>query len=203
MFIHRSHGTAAGTVALAAFAALVAGTGLGCGTQSAPKSPPTATGPAPGTRPPPAHAANAPKTNASPPVGPRGAAPSPGPSDGQDSQGNADDDAELVVSRDVVARCPTLRLVRQHMSELDQDMVWLAVLESIAECMSEGGPLAQENIGVSGDEDHRHIVREVLGTHNIAPTRVVATPQSAVGAAECQGGATCGKRVEITIATPD
>jgi hypothetical protein len=85
------------------------------------------------------------------------------------------------------------------MNELDQDMVWLAVLESIAECMSDGGPMARDTIGVSGDEDHRHIVREVLGTHNVAPTRVIAQPQSAAGAAECQGGAACARRVEITI----
>jgi hypothetical protein len=187
MTIHRSHWTAA------AIAALVAGTGLACARQSAPKSPPTATAPAPA-----AHAANAPKTNAPPP----GAARPGQPSDGQGAQGNGEDDAELVVSRDVVARCPTLRLVREHMSELDQDMIWLAVLESIAECMSDGGPMAQENIGVSGDEDHRHIVREVLGTHDIAPTRVVATPQSAVGTAECQGGSNCAQRVEITIESP-
>jgi hypothetical protein len=113
-----------------------------------------------------------------------------------------EDDAELIVSRDVVAACPTLRLVRQHMGELDQDMVWLAVLESIGDCMSEGGAMEQKNIGVSGDEEHRHIVREVLGTHGVAPTRVVAKPQSVEGAAECQGGAPCGRRVEITILAP-
>jgi hypothetical protein len=85
------------------------------------------------------------------------------------------------------------------MSELDPDMVWLAVLEAIGECMSDGGPMARDSIGVSGDEDHRHIVREVLGTHDVAPTRVIAEPQSSPGAAECQGGAMCARRVEITI----
>jgi hypothetical protein len=114
----------------------------------------------------------------------------------------ADVDAELVVSRNIVAACPTLRLVRTHMEELDPDMVWLAVLEAIGDCMGEGGPMERENIGVSGDEEHRHIVREVLSTHGIAPTRVVAQPHSTAGAAECQGDTSCGRRVEITIIAP-
>jgi hypothetical protein len=113
---------------------------------------------------------------------------------GQDDE----DDAELVVSRDVVARCPKLRAVRQHVAEFDPDMVWLAVLESLGECMGQGGPMAEQTIGVSGDEEHRHVVREVLGSRGVAPTRVIATPVA--GAAECQGGADCSKRVEITIA---
>ena len=102
------------------------------------------------------------------------------------------------MSRDVVARCPKLRLVRQHVAELDPDMVWLAVLESLGECMGQGGPMAEQSIGVSGDEEHRHVVREVLGSRGVAPTRVIATPV-AQGAAECQGGADCSKRVEITL----
>jgi hypothetical protein len=90
--------------------------------------------------------------------------------------------------------------VREHVNEFDPDMVWLAVLESIADCMGEGGAMSTQNIGVSGDEEHRHVVREVLGSRGVAPTRVVAKPPSAAGAAECQGGATgCGKRVEITL----
>jgi hypothetical protein len=117
-----------------------------------------------------------------------------------DGEGNDDDNAELVVSRDVVSRCPKLRLVRQHVAEFDPDMVWLAVLESLGECMGQGGPLADQNVGVSGDEEHRHVVREVLGTRGVAPTRIVATPTSVQGAAECQGGGDCSKRVEITIA---
>ena len=125
---------------------------------------------------------------------PHGSAAPPGSSDQDD-----EDDAELVVSRDVVARCPKLRLVRQHVAELDPDMVWLAVLESLGECMGQGGPMAAQTIGVSGDEEHRHVVREVLGSRGVAPTRVIATPVSQ-GAAECQGGADCSKRVEITIA---
>ncbi|HEX4447946.1 MAG TPA: hypothetical protein VH044_14460 [Polyangiaceae bacterium] len=104
------------------------------------------------------------------------------------------------MSRDVVSRCPKLRLVRQHVAEFDPDMVWLAVLEALGECMGQGGPLSDQNVGVSGDEEHRHVVREVLGTRGVAPTRVVATPTSVQGAAECQGGNDCSKRVEITIA---
>ncbi len=102
------------------------------------------------------------------------------------------------MSRDVVAQCPKLRAVRQHVAEFDPDMVWLAVLESLGECMGQGGPMAEQTIGVSGDEEHRHVVREVLGSRGVAPTRVIATPVA--GAAECQGGADCSKRVEITIA---
>ncbi|MGH7271130.1 MAG: hypothetical protein ACREJ3_11930 [Polyangiaceae bacterium] len=110
-----------------------------------------------------------------------------------------EDDAELVVSRDVVLSCPEMRLVRRHMAEIDPQMMWLAVLESLAECMKDGGPMAGQNIGVSGNEEHRHVVREVLGSRGIAPIRVVATPVSGEGAAECQGGFDCGKRVEITL----
>jgi hypothetical protein len=130
-----------------------------------------------------------------------GAAAGHSAASGSSDQGEEDDDdAELVVSRDIVGRCPKLRLVRQHVAEFDPDMVWLAVLESLGECMGQGGPMADQNVGVSGDEEHRHVVREVLGTRGVAPTRVIATPTSAAGAAECQGGAGCSKRVEITIA---
>jgi hypothetical protein len=112
--------------------------------------------------------------------------------------GGGERDAELVVSHEIVARCPTLRLVKAHVEEFDPNTVWLAVLESIGECMGEGGPMASQSIGVSGDEEHRHVVREVLGSRGVAPTRVIAAPPSE-GAAECQGGADCGKRVELTI----
>jgi hypothetical protein len=124
-----------------------------------------------------------------------GTAAAPGAAGSEDEK----DDAELVVNREVVGRCPKLRLVRQHVAEFDPEMVWLAVLESLGECMAEGGPMADQFIGVSGDEEHRHVVREVLGSRGVAPTRVVATPPSQ-GAAECQGGVDCSKRVEITIA---
>jgi hypothetical protein len=132
------------------------------------------------------------------PSSPAGGASANG-SAGADREGAGEEDVELVVSRDVVGRCPTLRLVREHVSEFDPDLVWLAVLESIADCMSQGSPLGDQLIAVSGDEEHRHVVREVLGSRGIAPTRVVARP-GALGAAECQGGTICNKRVEITIA---
>ena len=123
-----------------------------------------------------------------------------GPS--QERQGGEDsnaDDAELVVGREVIQQCPQLVLVRSHMGDIDPDMVWLAVLEALADCMAQDGPLATKSIGVSGDEEHRHVVREVLGARGVAPTRVIATPISSRGAAMCQGGADCNKRVEITI----
>lgn len=129
------------------------------------------------------------------PVAAAGTATAPATTDGDEAK----DDAELVVNREVVGRCPKLRLVRQHVAEFDPEMVWLAVLESLGECMGEGGPMADQFIGVSGDEEHRHVVREVLGSRGVAPTRVVATPASQ-GAAECQGGVDCSRRVEITIA---
>ncbi len=110
-----------------------------------------------------------------------------------------EDQTELVVSRDVVMHCPTLRLVREHVEQFDPDMVWLAVLESIGDCMGSGGPMSAQSIGVSGDEEHRHVVREILGARGIAPTRIVAA-QASAGAAECQPGTDCTKRVEITIA---
>jgi hypothetical protein len=110
----------------------------------------------------------------------------------------AGDEVELVVSRDVVARCPALRAVRDHVGEFDPDMVWLAVLVAIADCMGEGGAMGDHVIAVSGDEEHRHVVREVLAWRGIAPTRVVAAPPSP-GAAECQGGADCRKRVVISV----
>ena len=109
------------------------------------------------------------------------------------------DDAELVVGREVIQQCPQLVLVRSHMGEIDPDMIWLAVLEALADCMAQDGPLAARSIGVSGDEEHRHVVREVLGARGVAPTRVVATPISSRAAAMCQGGIDCNKRVEITV----
>ncbi len=148
-----------------------------------------------------AQSASAPAApSASPaPAAPQASGAAPHGSVAPRSDQDDEDDAELVVSRDVVSQCPKLRLVRQHVAEFDPDMVWLAVLESLGECMGQGGPMAAQTIGVSGDEEHRHVVREVLGSRGVAPTRVIATPVSQ-GAAECQGGADCSKRVEITIA---
>jgi hypothetical protein len=158
-----------------------------------------------GSSQPPATAAAQPRAHQPPAAGAPGTTESQGEGRraDRDRAGQGDeDDAELVVSREVVQRCPTLRLVRAHVAELDPDMVWLAVLESIADCMSESGPMADQSLGVSGDEEHRHVVREVLGTRGVSPTRVVAEPESAAGAAECQGGVDCHKRVEITIIVP-
>ncbi len=194
MYIHhRSHVTAR------ALSLLLAGSVMACAGSHA------------GAKPPEAASANSPTSGASSaaaspssgqnahPAGAAGAGGARSGSTGAAGTGQDDeDDAELVVSRDVVARCPKLRAVRQHVAEFDPDMVWLAVLESLGECMGQGGPMAEQTIGVSGDEEHRHVVREVLGSRGVAPTRVIATPVA--GAAECQGGADCSKRVEITIA---
>jgi hypothetical protein len=192
MSSHRSHGSGA-LVALLVVVGAGAGaaTTLACGgTREAPRSPATATS---GATPP----------RAAAPTATGGATAQPRPEvQRKPTDEQAEEDAELVVSKNIVAACPTLRLVRMHMEELDQDMVWLAVLEAIGDCMGEGGPMEQQNIGVSGDEEHRHIIREVLSAHGIAPTRVVARPHSAAGAAECQGDTACGRRVEITIISP-
>ncbi|HXX65749.1 MAG TPA: hypothetical protein VEK07_01110 [Polyangiaceae bacterium] len=128
-----------------------------------------------------------------------GGSPSRDPSDrvGSDQPGD-DDNVELIVDGDVVARCPQLRLVRRHVDQFDPDLVWLAVLESIAICMHEGGPMAADTLGVSGSEDHRHIVRQVLSSRGVSPTRVLSAPPTE-GAAECQGSAACANRVEIML----
>jgi hypothetical protein len=111
------------------------------------------------------------------------------------------DDAQLVIAADVVARCPLLALVRSRIGDFDPDMVWLVALESIADCMSSRGPMAGDNLAVSGDEDHRHVVRRILGARGISPTRVVARAAAVrAGATECQGGVPCDKRIEITLA---
>jgi hypothetical protein len=177
-------GRLAGAVLSLSLSGALALCGVGCGGSHAEAKAPPSAPPAP------ASASRTPSGNTDPAT--RAA---------QEQQGEDDgDNAELVVSRDVVSRCPKLRMVRQHVAEFDPDMVWLAVLESLGECMGQGGPMADLNIGVSGDEEHRHVVREVLGTRGVAPTRVVATPTSAQGAAECQGATDCSKRVEITLA---
>jgi hypothetical protein len=126
------------------------------------------------------------------------APPESGPSGRRPGAHDSSQDAELVVSHEIVNRCPTLRVVKDHVNEFDPNTVWLAVLESIGECMAEGGPLAAQSIGVSGDEMHRHVVREVLGSRGVPPTRIVAAAPSE-GAAECQGGVDCSKRVELTL----
>lgn len=197
---HRSHVTG-GALSLLAGAAIACSA---CGgahaaskpPQSAAAAPPGASA-SPATPPASAPGAGAGSASAN---GQTGAPHASGASGGSGSNDEGEeDDAELVVSRDVVALCPKLRLVRQHVADFDPDMVWLAVLESLGECMGQGGPMAMQSIGVSGDEEHRHVVREVLGSRGVAPVRVIATPV-AQGAAECQGGVDCSKRVEITIA---
>jgi hypothetical protein len=206
---HRSHVTSG------ALSLLLAGVAIACSAcgahaeskppQSAAAAPAGASAPrAEGSAPAASPGASAPGAGASASAsGQSGAPHAAGPSgpNGANDEGDdrQEDDAELVVSRDVVALCPSLRLVRQHVADFDPDMVWLAVLESLGECMGQGGPMAMQSIGVSGDEEHRHVVREVLGSRGVAPVRVIATPV-AQGAAECQGGVDCSKRVEITIA---
>jgi hypothetical protein len=164
--------------------AFAAGAVVACAGTHGESKQPTAAAAAPAA---PAHPAAAPSAKAQ-------GGPNPGAGSPEDN-----DDAELVVSREVISACPKLRLVRQHVAELDPNMVWLAVLESLSDCMSESGPMAGQMVGVSGDEEHRHVVREVLGSRGVAPTRILAAPVSPEGAAECQGGAVC-QRVEITIA---
>jgi hypothetical protein len=194
MSIHRS------CVAGVAFPLLLGGMVAACGGGRAESKTPATSAAAQATS-----AAPAPRTSAAP-LPPNAQAPnaqarqSPHAATAGDSNEAEDQDAELVVGREVVARCPTLRLVRQHVGEFDPDTIWLAVLESIADCMSQGGAMAGKTIGVSGDEEHRHVVREVLGSRGVAPTRVIA--KVAQGAAECQGGSNCSKRVEITIVAP-
>ncbi len=171
---------------LSLFAALAAGPVVGCAGTHAESKQPTSAAAAPAA----AHPAPA-SSSAKAQAGPNPGAQAP--------DETSSEDAELVVSREVISACPKLRLVRQHVAELDPNMVWLAVLESLSDCMSESGPMAGQMVGVSGDEEHRHVVREVLGSRGVAPTRIVAAPVSQEGAAECQGGAVC-QRVEITIA---
>ncbi len=193
---HRGLVTGLSLSLLLAGAGVLGACGGAHGQAKSPDSAQAATPVVPASPAPPNTTANGAANGANPgAAAPHGARPS-SEEDAQEDQ----DNAELVVSRDVVARCPKLRLVRQHVAELDPDMVWLAVLESLGECMGQGGAMSDQNIGVSGDEEHRHVVREVLGTRGVAPTRVIATPTSAQGAAECQGGADCSKRVEITVA---
>jgi hypothetical protein len=197
--IHRGHLSTAVLPLLIAFAG---GGVAACGSSHA-QSQPAATAAAAQT--PNATRSPAPATPSATERAAAGLVGQPGQPGGGDAA-NDEDEAELIVSRDVVGHCPKMRAVRQHVAEFDPDMVWLAVLESLAECMSKDGPMADTNIGVSGDEEHRHVVREVLQSRGVAPTRVIATPpataagQAAQGAAECQGGAECSKRVEITIA---
>jgi hypothetical protein len=166
--------------------ALAAGPVIGCAGTHAESKPPTA-------------AAAAPAAAAHPTAAPSSAKAQIGPNPGAPAPEESSEDAELVVSREVIGACPKLRLVRQHVAELDPNTVWLAVLASLSDCMSETGPMAGQMVGVSGDEEHRHVVREVLGSRGVAPTRILAAPVSPEGAAECQGGAVC-QRVEITIA---
>jgi hypothetical protein len=195
MSIHRSH-LARAALSLLFFA------GSACGGGRTESKEPATVAAAQTTPIQPSPRASAPSSGAQgrPPSPQRGIAP-PGRATGESANPGDEGDAELVVSRDVVMRCPTLRLVREHIGEFDQDMVWLAVLESIADCMSQSGPMGGQAIGVSGDEEHRHVIREVLGSRGVAPTRVIAK-QVTEGAAECQGGTDCSKRVEITIVAP-
>jgi hypothetical protein len=182
---HKSHVACAILVGAIGAASVACGGSRGASQQASTagtKGAPTVPGPSP-------HATHGART---PPRGPAAGAP-------QAQGGEEGDDAELVVGREVIQQCPQLVLVRSHMGEIDPDMVWLAVLEALADCMGQDGPLAAKNIGVSGDEEHRHVVREVLGARGVAPTRVIATPLSSRGAAMCQGGVDCNKRVEITI----
>jgi hypothetical protein len=178
---------------------LLLGAGVACAGTRAESKAPQGAGAASTTAPAPQPQGHASRSGSLPPGSSNGAPTrdrAAGNGTGEPLEG---DETELVVNREVVARCPTVRAVRDHVGEFDTDMVWLAVLVAIADCMGEGGAMGGQVIAVSGDEEHRHVVREVLASRGIAPTRVVAPPLSP-GAAECQGGADCRKQVIISIA---
>jgi hypothetical protein len=56
-------------------------------------------------------------------------------------------------------------------SQPDDEHLWVAVLQTLAECMS-GGGLKNEHILLTGPQHPTNVVRWVLGKMGIAPDRV-------------------------------
>jgi hypothetical protein len=108
----------------------------------------------------------------------------------------------LVVSREIVASCPTLQALRARADEFDPDLVWLLVLETVADCMTNGS-LESRALAISGDEEHRQIVRDVLGSRGVRPERVTATPEAQRRADACRfKHCPPDARVEIRLVPP-
>jgi hypothetical protein len=132
----------------------------------------------------------------------RPGATAPQPPDANTAEDSDDDSGVLVVSREIVAGCPTLQALRARADEFDPDLVWLLVLESVAECMTNGG-LQTRAIAISGDDEHRQIVRDVLGSRGVDPQRVTATPEARRRADVCRvKHCPPDARVEIRLVPP-
>ena len=137
----------------ACWAVVLAATAVaGCGGRSTPDAtaPQNATG---------AHQVQAPPP---PPSKAQGAAP--GETNDPDSAGT------LVVSRELVQACPELQLVKAAQSEIEPDMVWLVVLDSLADCMNT--TLRTRKVTVTGGQEQREIVKHVLQAKGVDLTRV-------------------------------
>jgi hypothetical protein len=138
-------------------------------------------------------------------VSPQATAATPPPVREAPRAQSLEDDADLeeeagllVVSGDIVQRCETMQVVRAHAPMLEGEApVWLFVLKSLADCMTEGD-LRGKQVIVRGEETPRTVVRYVLARLGVDARRVrEAEPVSDPG---CIAGPCAeARRVEIAL----
>lgn len=109
---------------------------------------------------------------------------------------SSDDGAVLVVAKSVVTACEHLREVAEGTRELEPENVWVVILEGLSDCLSTGGLKAQRLL-VTGDAEHRDIVRLVMAAKGAPMDRVIvrAPPNKSCGRKACPSD----PRVDITL----
>ena len=90
-------------------------------------------------------------------------------------------DSVLVISREIVGACPELQAANLVKAQMDPEISWIVVLESLAQCLNTGA-LRARRVVVSGGDDERDVVKEVLVLRgvNMAYVSFVATPGASV-----------------------
>jgi hypothetical protein len=74
------------------------------------------------------------------------------------------------VSAEIVQRCQSMQALKQSSSPEDEHL-WVAVLQALAECMK-GGGLRGERVILTGPQHPGHVVRWVLGKLGIDGERI-------------------------------
>jgi hypothetical protein len=123
------------------------------------------------------------------------------PSDGARGGGGDDsDEGVLVVANEVVAACPNLEREAEAARRVDPEIVWVAILSGISDCMNSGS-LKDRHLLVAGDAEHRDIVRLVMAAKGAPMDRVVTRDRS--GTAPCHakapGDCPADPRVDIVL----
>jgi hypothetical protein len=88
----------------------------------------------------------------------------------QDPSGDEEPVGVLIVSAEVVQRCQSMQALKQSANPEDEHL-WVAVLQALADCMS-GGGLRGERVILTGPQHPGNVVRWVLGKMGVDTERI-------------------------------